>query len=136
MTTTTHKGSCSCGKIHYQYHGEIDEISMCHCRDCQKAQGTAFVAITPIQSANFQFTQGAEFAKSHQCTANKARVFCGECGSPLYSERKDKPEVKRLRLGTLDTKFSTENRYHMFVDSKAHWDVILDDYPQYPGFKT
>nr|WP_290827045.1 hypothetical protein [Halomonas sp.] len=35
------KGSCLCGKIAYQYDGEIDEISMCY---CQKAQGRGFAS--------------------------------------------------------------------------------------------
>ncbi|WP_240618182.1 GFA family protein [Halomonas heilongjiangensis] len=41
--------------------------------------------------------------KEYRTTPNKARVFCSECGSPLYSDRDDLPEAKRLRLGTLDS---------------------------------
>lgn len=37
------------------------------------------------------------------CSADayKARVFCQECGSPIYSYRVDLPDIIRLRLGTV-----------------------------------
>jgi len=36
------RGSCLCGKVKYEYDGEIEEIAMCHCSQCRKAQGGAF----------------------------------------------------------------------------------------------
>jgi hypothetical protein len=101
--TPMHQGSCLCGKVGYEYRGKIDEVSMCHCKQCQKAQGSAFVAVAPIRSADFRITRGAEHLKEYRATPGKVRVFCAECGSPLYSARDDLPEARRLRLGTLDT---------------------------------
>ena len=60
---------------------------------------------------------------------------CGHCGSPLYSARDDLPEIIRLRLGTVTTPFSCEQRYHIFVESKADWVTISDDYPQFARMK-
>lgn len=131
-----HRGSCSCGNIKYEYVGDINEISMCHCKDCQKSQGTAFVAITPIQSELFKVVKGEGFIKSHRCSPNKVRTFCSECGSPLYSARDDRPDVKRLRLGTLDTSIRVKNSYHVFVSSKADWYEIGDELKQYQKFKV
>lgn len=45
------EGSCLCGGICYEYDGEIEEISVCHCSQCRKAQGSAFAAVSPIDSA-------------------------------------------------------------------------------------
>ncbi|MBZ0329659.1 GFA family protein [Halomonas sp. ANAO-440] len=126
------KGSCLCGKVRYKVSGEIDEVSMCHCQQCQKAQGSAFAAVAPICSADFRITQGAEYLKEYRATPNKARVFCAECGSPLYSARDDRPEAKRLRLGTLDTPISPSKRYHAWVSSKAEWFDLEDALPKYP----
>ena len=130
-----HKGSCSCGNIKYEYSGVIDEVSMCHCKDCQKAQGTAFVAISPIESKLFTFVKGEQFIKSFRCNNNKTRSFCCECGSPIYSARDDKPDDLRLRLGTLDTPVKANSKYHVFVSSKADWYEITDNLVQHEKFK-
>ena len=131
-----HKGSCLCGRVEYRYDGEIEEISMCHCSQCQKAQGTAFVAVAPVQAEQFQIVSGQEFLKEFRASPNKARVFCGECGSPLYSTKDDLPQIKRLRLGTLETPVKTSKQYHAFVAQKASWYEIEDDFAQHPGRAT
>ncbi|WP_249975858.1 GFA family protein [Vreelandella olivaria] len=129
------KGSCLCGQITYQYDGVIDEISMCHCRQCQRAQGSAFAAVAPIRSSAFTITTGQQQLAEFRASANKARVFCRLCGSPLYSARDDLPAIKRLRLGTLDTPVTAKTQYHAFVSSKASWFSISDELPQFERFK-
>jgi hypothetical protein len=128
-------GSCLCGGVRYEYEGEITEISMCHCAQCRKAQGSAFVAVAPIESARFRITSGTGLLKEYRSMPVKARVFCSNCGSPIYSARDDMPEVKRLRIGTVETPFTCRNAYHIFVGSKAPWHEITDGYPQYAEFK-
>lgn len=129
------KGSCLCGGIRYEYHGEIQEVSMCHCSHCRKAQGSAFVAVAPVDSSLFVLLSGAELLKEFRMTPHKARVFCSNCGSPLYSARDDLPGIKRLRLGTVETPFTCQNTYHAFAGSKASWYEITDALPQYPAAK-
>lgn len=129
------KGSCLCGQVRYEYDGEITEISMCHCTQCRKAQGTAYVAVSPVESAKLRLTAGAQLLKEYRATPGKARVFCSYCASPLYSARDDLPSVKRLRLGTIDTPFQCEKAYHIHTASKAEWEVIADGLPQYGDFK-
>ena len=126
------RGGCLCNGVRYEYQGEIQEISMCHCSMCRKAQGSAFVAICPIDSARFTITKGQELLKEYRAVPHKARVFCSHCGSPLYSARDDLPGIKRLRLGTVETAFDCSNAYHIHVASKATWEVIADGLPQYP----
>ncbi len=129
------KGRCLCGGVRYEYTGTIDEISMCHCAQCRQAQGSAFVAVAPIERSKFKLTQGSELLKSFRSNPIKQRVFCGECGSALYSARDDLPAVIRLRLGSVETPFECANSYHIFVDDKASWYALTDDLPKYPGFK-
>ncbi|MCX7166989.1 MAG: GFA family protein [Rhodocyclales bacterium] len=125
------EGSCLCGGIRYRYDGEIDEISICHCSQCRKAQGSAFAVVSPIASAKFTLLSGAELLKEFRATPGKARVFCANCGSPIYSAKDDLPEIKRLRLGTLDTPIVCRNVYHIFVGSKASWLDCDDAYPRF-----
>lgn len=125
-----YSGSCLCGKVSYTYSGELNEVSMCHCSQCRKAQGSAFVAVCPVESDKLVFS-GENNIQKFQSTAGKYRAFCGECGSPLYSAREDLPEVKRLRIGTLDQQIKPDNRYHKFVSYKADWFDITDGLPKF-----
>lgn len=128
-----HRGSCLCGRVQYEYDGQIDEMSKCYCSQCQKGQGTAFVAVAPVITEKLNFVLGQEYLKEFRATPNKARVFCSECGSPLYSARDDIPEVRRLRLGTLETGVQISRQYHAFVSQKVSWYEIRDEYPQHQG---
>ena len=77
------------------------------------------------------FTKGQELLKAYRSSPNKVRVFCANCGSPLYSARDDLPGVRRLRLGTVDTPFECRHAYHAQVGSKASWETIADGLPQF-----
>lgn len=126
-----HTGSCLCGRVEYQYEGEIHEISRCYCNQCQKAQGGAFVAVAPVFAAKFTLLRGQEYLKTFRASPAKTRVFCAECGSPLFSARDDLPEMMRLRLGSLDTQVSTTHQYHAYVSQKVDWYDIQDEYPRH-----
>ncbi len=128
------EGSCSCGKVQYQYDGEITEISMCHCSQCRLAQGSAFAAVCPVDDARLHFT-GAENIKTFQSSETKVRAFCEHCGSPLYSAKTELPDIKRLRIGTITTPFTCDKQFHIFTDSKASWHAITDGYVQHKNNK-
>lgn len=129
-------GGCLCNGIRYEYDGRIEEISMCHCSMCRKAQGSAYVAVGPIRANLFRITQGRDLLKEYRAVPHKARVFCSHCGSPLYSARDDLPDVLRLRLGTLETPIQCSNAYHIYFDSKADWEKVEDDLPRFAAMKS
>ena len=124
------QGSCLCGGIHYEIHGKIGDVIQCHCQRCRKANGTAFATNASISSAAFKITQGENLVKKF-AASGVYRWFCGECGSPLISSRDAQPELYRLRIGTLDTTLQQKPQMHIFVGSKAEWDCIADDLPQF-----
>lgn len=130
-----HNGSCLCGGVCYALHGELGPITLCHCRQCRKAQGGAAVAAAPVKAAQFDITAGAELLRAFESSPGKERVFCARCGTPLYSRRAAEPDFLRLRLGTLDTPVGKKPAAHIWVEGKADWDDICDDIPQHAGFE-
>ncbi|MDR3416982.1 MAG: GFA family protein [Nevskia sp.] len=129
--STVHRGSCLCGGVRYEYRGEIGLFTLCHCSQCRKAQGSAFVAVVPVAEDGFSLLQGADLLKSYTSSPGKERVFCGVCGSPLYSRHVGKPGVLRLRAGTLDTPVGRRPDAHIFVASKADWYEPSDGVAQF-----
>ena len=129
------QGHCLCGKIRYEVRGAIGPIVLCHCSECRRAQGSAFAANAQIRTEDFVLLTGAEQIKEYQDSPDKLRAFCRNCGSPIYSHRPSRPEVLRLRLGTLETPLATRPVAHIFATSKADWDEITDHLPQYEGLE-
>ena len=125
------EGSCLCGGIRYRYDGEIEEVSLCHCSQCRKAQGSAFAAVSPVATARFKILAGAELLKEYRSSPDKVRVFCATCGSPIFSAKDDAPEVRRLRLGNVDTPFTCASTFHIFTASKASWWDCDDGLPSF-----
>jgi len=126
-----HKGSCLCGAIEYEITGSLEPIIFCHCSRCRKANGVAYAAVSPVASSNFRIVKGENSLRSYRNDAGVHRIFCANCGSPIIGKRESAPEIVRVRIGTLDTPVHAKVSAHIFVGSKAEWDEILDDAPQY-----
>jgi hypothetical protein len=125
-------GSCLCGGVAFTVNGELPAIQLCYCRQCRKAQGSAFAANIPVKAEQFQLTRGAELLQSFESSPGKQRLFCGRCGSPIMSKRESLPGIVRLRAGTLEGELPTKPGLHQRVAYKANWWTIADSLPQYP----
>jgi hypothetical protein len=128
------EGSCLCGAVRYRIDAELGPIVCCHCSMCRKAQGSAFAATAPVPAAAFRIVRGEEALRSYRSSPHKERVFCGTCGSPIFSRRDGAPEL-RVRIGTLDTPISARPAAHIHVASKAPWWDLVDDLPRHAEFE-
>ncbi|MDD2344455.1 MAG: GFA family protein [Tolumonas sp.] len=125
------KGSCLCNAIQYEIQGELGPTMMCHCSKCRKANGSAYAINAAVKTDQFHFIKGQELVSEFESSPGVFRSFCKQCGSPLLSRRPSQPDIVRLRIGTLDTPVDVKPLAHIFVGSKASWDEIHDDIPQY-----
>jgi hypothetical protein len=125
------KGSCLCGGVQYEYDGELKELAVCHCNMCKRAQGGPFATNSPINADLFQIVAGDDLLKSYFSSEKKKRVFCANCGSPVFSQRIDKPEVLRLRVGTVTSGEIPSPGYQIYCESTSDWFVLSDDIPKY-----
>ncbi|MCY1486480.1 Glutathione-dependent formaldehyde-activating enzyme [compost metagenome] len=124
-------GGCLCGGVRYQVEGELAPIQVCHCGQCRKAQGVAFVTNIPVPEAQFRLLQGDQLLKAFESSPGKQRVFCSHCGSPLFSRNAKTPGVLRIRAGSLDGELASRPAAHFYVASKANWWTIDDGLPQF-----
>jgi hypothetical protein len=124
-------GSCLCGRVQFRVDTEPQPIQVCYCQQCRKAQGAALVTNMPVPSAAFHITAGSELLKAYQSSPGKDRVFCSNCGSPIYSKTDKKQEVVRIRAGTVNEPLSVRPVAHFHVSSKPNWWTITDELPQF-----
>ena len=123
-------GSCLCGGVAFEIDGELEPIQVCHCGQCRKAQGAPFATNIPVAAAAFRLLRGADLLSSFAASPGKQRVFCGVCGSPLFSRRKNLPDVLRVRAGSLDGELATRPVAHFYYASRANWFECNDNLPK------
>lgn len=129
-------GSCLCGSIKFEIDGELEPIQLCHCQQCRKAQGTAFVTNIPVQSSAFSIISGGDSLTEYESSPGKVRAFCGHCGSPVLSRRTSMPGVVRVRAGTINEDLPVRPAFHIFAAHKANWWEIQDALPQFNEFAS
>ncbi len=138
---TVRTGGCLCGAVRYESVGDPLFSLQCHCRDCQRSSGTAYVAAMRMPSAGFRITRGAPKRYVGQSDAGNqvTRFFCGDCGSPLYIQVASRPDIVGLRVGTLDDPSGFRAEADIFVKSAQPWDHLnpaLPKYDTYPPGKS
>jgi len=129
-----HTGSCLCRNIKYEIESELSDFGCCHCQSCRKASGSAFGANVGVPRATFRLLSGADTLREYQSSPGKHRVFCSNCGSPIYAYVAQTPDVLRIRLGSLDTPLDSRARAHTFVSDKADWEDI-ESFATLPQFQ-
>jgi hypothetical protein len=129
-------GGCLCGGIRYESSGETVFALQCHCRDCQRQSGSAFVAAARVPAAEFRITKGTP--KRYIAKADSGneitRVFCPDCGSPLYVQVSTRPDLVGIRVGSFDDPSWFRPEADIFVKSAQPWDYMNPDIPKYPAY--
>jgi len=134
MTTKKYQGGCLCGNVRFEIIGNIKNIVFCHCTQCRKAQGSAFATNGNIDKNDFKFTAGEDQLTAYQ-EGHLTKFFCQQCGSPIISKNTAYPNTVRIRLGAIETPITEKPEAHIFTTSKADWDDICDDLPQYESYE-
>jgi hypothetical protein len=118
------EGGCACGAVRYRLTEEPLIVHACHCRDCQRLTGSAFVVniwiersfVEPSGPTPRSFTLTAGTGRGHDV------CFCGTCGTTLWSRYHAPPgDTLFVRAGTLDDPTSAPPDVHIFTRSKLPW---------------
>jgi hypothetical protein len=126
-------GGCLCGGVRYEVRGPFLRAGHCHCSRCRRHSGAAVCTQGRVRSEDFELVSGADLVHSYRPQDGSVKAFCSVCGSSLFGGTWPAgPEVS-IRLGTVDGDPGIRPQYHTFVGSKAPWDEILDELPQYDG---
>lgn len=128
------EGECFCGAIAYRIAGDLVEPRCCHCSRCRKAfsgSGSAYAEVVP---AEFAWVRGESELATYGDTRRFALRFCKICGSTLCGYYAG--TIHGITLGSLNGEPEVVIEKHIFVDSKAAWDVIGDSAPQFRAGPT
>lgn len=125
------RGSCLCGGVAYVITTPALRARTCHCSRCRKACSAAHMSAMMTPFDGVRWTRGEELLVTYKVPEAKffKNVFCRVCGSSM--PRKDaERQVTVVPLGSLDDDPGVRPSAHIWVGSKAVWDVITDELPQ------
>jgi hypothetical protein len=126
----TWEGGCSCGEIRYRLASEPMFVHCCHCLNCQRQTGSAFVVNLLIEAERVEIVSGEpEPVDVPRDDGSEQRIFrCPTCRIALYSEY-GRPQVRFVRAGTLDDPRGVTPDVHIFTRSKVGWVELPEDVP-------
>ena len=131
------KGGCLCGGVRYRVTGPFLRASHCHCSRCRRHSGAAVCTQGRVLREHFTLEAGADLVRAYAPPGGGAvKAFCTVCGSSLFGGTWPQGDEITIRLGTVDGDPGIRPQFHTFVGSKAVWEEIRDDLPQYEGYKT
>ena len=125
-------GGCFCGRVRYQINAPLSGARSCHCSRCRKAFSGAGSAYAEVLPDSLTWTRGAEELKSYESAPGWGLCFCANCGTTLCGTHEGR--VHGVTLGSVDGDPGIQIDMHIFVGSKAPWDHIGGNAPQYAEF--
>ena len=131
------EGGCVCGAVRYRLTAPPLIVHACHCRDCQKMTGSAFVLNMWIEKNCVETDHGAP--KSFTLPAGSGKLhevfYCGNCMTRLWSKYHAAPgDTLLVRVGTLDHPERVEPDVHIFTRSKLSWLQLPPGKPAFEAF--
>ena len=122
-------GGCFCGAVRYQIKQPLRDARSCHCSRCRKAFSAQASAYAQVAPGSFTWLQGEALLTAYVSQQDFGLCFCSTCGSTLCGTYKG--EVHGVTLGCVDGDPDITLGMHIFVGSKARWETIGGDVPQY-----
>ncbi len=129
------EGGCSCSKLRYRMNASPLIVHACHCRQCQRVTGTAFVMNALIEKSQVEILSGT-IAEYHFPETYHTAFFCPECVTYVWSEYKSGTfdSCWFIRVGTLDEPDRLPPDVHIYTESKQPWVLIPRGAPNFDEF--
>jgi hypothetical protein len=116
-------GGCACGAVRYRLAGAPMFVHCCHCTDCQRQTGSAFVINALIETDRIATIAGAPEPVAMPTESGRPHdVYrCPACRVAVWSDYGRRPALRFVRVGTLDRPARLPPDVHIFTRSKLPW---------------
>ena len=129
------EGGCSCGEVRYRVESEPLFIHCCHCLNCQRQTGSAFVINLLIEADRVKVLTGApEGFDVPRDDGSRQKIYrCPRCQIAVFS-RYSRPDVLFVRAGTLDDPSPVAPDVHIYTRSKLDWVALPESAPAFEEY--
>lgn len=116
------QGGCLCGAIRYEVSNQPAKVTMCHCRFCQRATGSAYMVQPAFGASDFALIAGHPKIYTHISEGSGKEIFinfCNTCGTKVFQTFERFAGAVGVYRGTLDDpnwlKVTPDNSKHIFL---------------------
>jgi hypothetical protein len=129
--SATCEGGCSCGEVRYRLTSEPLFVHCCHCLNCQRQTGSAFVINAVIETDRIEKLSGDPEPVSMPTDSGRPHDIyrCPTCRTAVWSDYGRRPALRFVRVGTLDQPSALAPDVHIFTRSKQPWVGLPPDVP-------
>jgi hypothetical protein len=135
---TIQAGGCLCGALRYETAADPVQVTICHCRFCQRATGAAYMVEPIFRTVDLRITKGspAIYERRSDGSGKIVRVhFCPACGTKLWLSFERFPDVCGVYAGTFDDpawfEIRPDNAKQIFIDLARPDSVLMPGLPTF-----
>jgi len=132
------QGGCACGAVRYELQSDPMFVHCCHCRDCQRQTGSAFVLNALIETDRVKFHAGGADIEAIAMPTESGRPHrigrCVKCKIAIWSEYGGVGKLRFVRVGTLDDPAQLAPDVHIYIRSKLPWVALPAGVPAFEAY--
>jgi hypothetical protein len=130
------EGGCTCGQVRYRLRSAPLFVHCCHCKDCQRQTGSAFVLNALIETDRVERLSGDPtlFPMPTDSGRPHDAARCSGCGSAVWSHYGGVKTLTFVRVGTLDEPAALPPDVHIYTRSKLPWIVLPSRVPAFEAY--
>jgi hypothetical protein len=127
------EGGCACAAVRYRLESAPMFVHCCHCRECQRQTGSAFVINALIETDRVSLLSGDPAPVAVPTDSGRPHhVYrCPACRIALWSDYGGRPSLRFVRVGTLDDPAALPPDVHIFTRSKLPWIELPEAVPAF-----
>jgi hypothetical protein len=113
-------GGCACGAVRYELATAPMWVNCCHCLDCQRQTGSAFVINALIEADRIVAKGETPVAVPVPTDSGRPHDIyrCPRCQTALWSDYGRRDWLRFVRVGTLDDKDVLRPDVHTYTRNK------------------
>ncbi len=125
-------GGCLCRSIRYQINSKALGSGQCFCRDCQFTSGGGPLSAFVVTRDSLVIEGEPKVFESTTHTGGRARrMFCPECGTPLFGDKDSAPGMVAVMAGSLDDPDIFEPQAISWFDAAPVWAYVDPELPRF-----
>ena len=129
------EGGCACGEVRYRLTTSPMFVNCCHCLNCQRQTGSAFVLNMLIEASRVELLDGTPTAVDVPREHGPHQIFrCPTCQVAVWSVYGGRSEVLFVRAGTLDEPARVSPDVHIYTRSKLPWVILPAGVPAFEAY--